>query len=142
MKKTRLGLRAFRACVGSCSALTIVALMAQAKGTVSRPRDLACGAVAALALASGFFASGEPPGRGLGFRGAKDGELRLAVLGLSARERELVLLFVRGASMKQIAIEKGLSHSTVRTTFCSAYAKLGVKGSAGLTALGALYKMV
>jgi predicted DNA-binding transcriptional regulator len=49
---------------------------------------------------------------------------------LSAREYHLIGVLARGLTYKQIALETGLTHSTVRTHLHNAYRRLGVAGGA------------
>jgi DNA-binding NarL/FixJ family response regulator len=52
---------------------------------------------------------------------------RLSGLPLTPRERELVVLLLRGDSNKQIARKLGISEQTVKNTLSHAYATLGVQ---------------
>lgn len=56
--------------------------------------------------------------------------------GLSEAERSFVLLSLAGKTQKEIAIDFGLSESTIRNTLARAYKKLGVEDKVGLAVLG------
>jgi DNA-binding CsgD family transcriptional regulator len=67
--------------------------------------------------------------------------LKLESFGLTAREREFVLEFLGGKTMKEIAIDHGVSFSTVRNALSSVYSKLELSGATELFALGARYRI-
>ncbi len=96
---------------------------------------------AVSALASGavyyLFAAAIVKGRVLSWLAVKMEVVDLAMLGLSRREREFVLERVGGKSIKQIAIERSLCQSTVRTVMSCAYEKLGLCGADELAAWAA-----
>ena len=58
--------------------------------------------------------------------------LRAAAYGLSAREREVVELVVRGASRKQMAATLYISEYTVQDHLSNAFDKVGVRGREAL----------
>lgn len=70
---------------------------------------------------------GEPGNGGL--------EARLESSGLTGREREIVLLLLKGRTYKMIAGELYLSENTVKTHLKNAYSKLGVNSKAALVRL-------
>lgn len=60
--------------------------------------------------------------------------LRLALHGLTPREREVARLLTRGATNEEIAQKLFISRYTVKDHAKAVYAKLGVTSRAGLTA--------
>jgi DNA-binding CsgD family transcriptional regulator len=140
MRKPKGRVWVFRTFVWITSSLTIVGLLAEDELDSIEPKDIACALVATVCFAEGVvepIACSKP-----NFRPAFRGEtIKLKSYGLTEREQEYVLEFLDGMSMKEIATEHCVSGSTVRTTFCSIYGKLNVKGSGKLLSLGARYKV-
>lgn len=128
----------FQCVVGIAASAAIVYLLADSRPGLLEARTIAILAVAILALAGGLAAPWAAR-RGRWPRLSARGRLDLASYALSSREQEFVREFLGGKSMKAISIDHGLSHSTVRNVFSSAYQKLGVSGNAELAALGASY---
>jgi LuxR family maltose regulon positive regulatory protein len=52
----------------------------------------------------------------------------------TSRQQELIRLAAAGKSFKEIAAYTGLSHGTVKNTFCALYKRFGVRGIRELTA--------
>jgi DNA-binding CsgD family transcriptional regulator len=130
----------FRAFSGIAAFLVIVWLLVDRGSPLFEPRTLLCTLIASISIMGALL----PPrlSRRHSSRLPAVGEgIKLEDFGLSRKEREFVLEFLRGMSMKEISIEHRLSYSTVRNTFSSAYAKLGVSKNTELIALGALYKI-
>ena len=121
----------FRSFAGIAASIAIVTLLLD--GGAARPALLIL-AYAVVAAAS-LIGSLPPP------RPARGEVLRLESFGVTSREREFVLEFLGGKSMKEIAIEYHLSFSTVRNTFSSVYEKLGISGSGELATLGVLNRL-
>ena len=95
---------AFRTFSGAAASLAIVYLLAELGQGALEAKTIACGCVAAISLASAII---EPKARR-----AEKGRLHCEDFGLTAREKEFFLAFMGGTSMKQIAIDRGLSPST------------------------------
>jgi DNA-binding CsgD family transcriptional regulator len=133
-------LRAFRIVVGVGASLAIVYLLFEEGYRLFDPRTLACAIVSVLTLVGAFLERWEDR-RGLAMPLATGESLKLDEFKLSEREREFVLECLSGKAMKEIAIDHGLSGSTVRNIFSSAYRKLGISGLKELVALGARYKI-
>jgi DNA-binding CsgD family transcriptional regulator len=122
------------------ASLAIAYLLIDGRAGLFDAKTLACATVATVS----FFSAVLRPKSGVGpnaFLARRGDTLKLASFGLTERERELVLAHLRGKSMKELAIDRGLALSTVRTAMSSAYRKLGIFGKAGLAALGAKYKI-
>jgi DNA-binding CsgD family transcriptional regulator len=90
------------------------------------------GALVPTRAARGLFPSPRPSGLET---------FRLEAFGVTPGERKYVLELLGGKTMKAIALEHGVSHSTVRNALSSVYEKLGISGSAELLALGAYYRV-
>ena len=129
----------FRAFTGVAASTAIVCLLFEEGFETFEPITLAYCLAAVLSLAGALIparpaAEARPlPARGEPFR--------LESFGITAREREFVLEFLDGKSMKEIAFEHAISHSTVRNAFSSVYVKLRLSGVAELFALGAYYRI-
>jgi DNA-binding CsgD family transcriptional regulator len=121
----------FRSFAGIAASIAIACLLLE--GGAARPAPMLL--AYALAAVASFIGSFPPP------RLARGEVLRLESFGVTRREREFVLEFLGGKSMKEISVENRLSFSTVRNTFSSVYEKLGISGSGELTALGLLNKL-
>lgn len=70
-----------------------------------------------------------------------EGELLLVSYGLGPRHIEFVHEYLAGTSMKEIALKRGLSHSTIRNEFSAIYKKLGIAGAPELLVLGATHRV-
>lgn len=90
------------------------------------------------AIGSAFLAVGATKGRCRGRREVFDLEKR----GLTAREAEFTRLLLAGKTMKEIALDSGVTSSTVRNAMSSVYAKLGISGLGELHEIGATYTVV
>jgi DNA-binding CsgD family transcriptional regulator len=121
----------FRSFAGIAASVAIVCLLLD--GGSARPAPLIL--AYAVAAAASFIGSIPPS------RPARGEVLRLESFGVTVREREFVLEFLGGKSMKEISIENRLSFSTVRNAFSSVYEKLGISGSGELTVLGLLNRL-
>lgn len=126
---------------GFASTAAIVALLIDAHAVLSWPRHVGSLLVAVITLAVSLAL-------GVGVLRGRESESIAAFAPdsfdlscLSDRERELVLEFLGGASMKEIAVVYGISYSTVRNTFSAVYRKLNVSGSSELFALGSRYRV-
>jgi len=89
---------------GIAAFVAIIALLAESDSDILDLRTLGFGAIAVASLASGFV-------RGPGVRGRRrgpspGGRLWIEKSALSAREKELVLECLDGASMKAIAMDQ------------------------------------
>ena len=115
----------------------IVALLVQDETDLLAPKALLCGAIACVA----FISTIRQVCLFHRIRDDREATIRLENFGLTPRERETVLEFMAGKSMKEIAIDRGLPYSTVRNDFSAVYRKLGIRGSAQLISLGIRYKI-
>jgi DNA-binding CsgD family transcriptional regulator len=127
MKKPHGNLEALRPLAGVAASLSIVRLLLGAEAEIHELEIVAHSVIAALVLSSALV----PRRRRHGER------LNLARFHLTARELEFMRAFLDGKPMKEIAMDHGVSPSTVRNAFSSIYEKLGISGSAELYALGA-----
>jgi len=141
MQKKTSKVPVFRAFAGIAASTAIVCLLFEEGVDTVEPRIITYALVAALSLITALIPAQAAPGFIAHPRPSKDGRLRLERFGLTRREREFVLEFLAGASMKEMSIEHHLSYSTVRNAFSSVYEKLGLSGSAELFALGAYYEI-
>jgi DNA-binding CsgD family transcriptional regulator len=126
MKKPKGNLEAFRPVVGVAASLSIVRLLLGAEAEIQELEIVAHGVIAALVLSSALVP------RRMRYRE----RLNLARFHLTARELEFMRTFLDGKPMKEIAMDHGVSPSTVRNAFSSIYGKLGISGSAELYAFG------
>jgi DNA-binding CsgD family transcriptional regulator len=62
--------------------------------------------------------------------------------GLTPREAQFTRLVLAGKTMKEIAIDCGVTSSTVRNAMSSVYGKLGISGERELVEIGATYTVV
>ncbi|WP_154664526.1 helix-turn-helix transcriptional regulator [Gemmobacter nectariphilus] len=62
-------------------------------------------------------------------------ETRLARWNLTAAERDLAFLSLRGAGLEEIAVHRGVAPGTVRAQFTRIYAKAGVSNRSQLAAV-------
>lgn len=115
------------------------AAFAQAMWAGQAPQDVHLESAVLRALAQGR--AWPLPGRGLTLHAVAQGSgwlLRLQAAGvgdrLSAREREIALLYAHGESHQAIASRLSLAPSTVRNHLSNIYAKLEVHHRAGLIA--------
>jgi DNA-binding NarL/FixJ family response regulator len=141
MRNTMSKVPVFRAFAGIAASTAIVSLLLEEGFEAFEPITLAYALVAALSLAGAFIPTRAAPRTRARPRPSRGESLRLESFGITPRERELVLEFLDGKSMKEIALEHGISHSTVRNVFSSVYEKLGLSGSTELFALGAYYQI-
>lgn len=140
MRKAALTLSVLTVLIPMAASLVIAYLLLDGEAGLFDAKTLVCATVATLS----FFSAVIRPKLVVGPSAflARDGDtLKLASFGLTEREQELVLAHLRGKSMKELALDRGLALSTVRTAMSSAYRKLGIFGKAGLAALGAKYKV-
>jgi DNA-binding CsgD family transcriptional regulator len=86
--------------------------------------------VVVAALARGRFCAALAP---------KKRVLRLSDFKLTAREHRVIKLRVSGMSVKEIAHEIGIAHSTVRNALSTSYKKLGLECGEELLAMGERY---
>lgn len=68
--------------------------------------------------------------------------LDLRAMGLSQTERLYIAALGNGRSFKEVALERGISESTIRNSLARAYKKLGVKNRAELTTLISQYTIL
>lgn len=73
------------------------------------------------------------------FAGPRGEKLSLESLDITRKEREYALDYIAGKQIKEIAIDHGVSASTVRTALSLVYKKLGISSGAELKVLGAYY---
>jgi len=131
MRKIARSRPGFRPIAGITASIAIVSLLFDGGAARPVPLILAYAVVAAASLLGSFPRP----------RSARGEVLRLESFGVTEREREFVLEFLGGKSMKEISIENDLSFSTVRNTFSSVYEKLGISGSGELAVLGVLNRL-
>jgi DNA-binding NarL/FixJ family response regulator len=128
------------ACASVVVALAMIPLIFSDGHPLLSMHNLACLALVAASVAGAISRlRADSDRRRRAIAGLKT--LSLLDRGLTCREREIVLDFLAGKSMKAISIERRISNSTVRNTLSSVYKKLSVSGSAELYALGARYRV-
>ena len=140
MRKGAVGESATRGLIGITASIAIADLLIESGTSLLDPKTLACTAIATASLANALIhpRAGQGPSA---FRAASGDTLKLAGFGLTLREQELVLGYLSGKRMKVLSRDYKLAPSTVRNALSSAYKKLGISGSAALSALGAKYKI-
>jgi DNA-binding CsgD family transcriptional regulator len=131
MKKNMSTVAVFRAIAAFAASGAIVCLIAQEDSDAFEPATIPCAIAAILSLASAFTRP----------RPAHGEKLSLESFGLTRKEKAYVLEYLAGKQIKEIAIDNGVSASTVRTALSLAYRKLKLSGSAELFALGAYYRI-
>ena len=131
----------FRAFAGIAASAAIVCLLVRAGLDKLGPLSLICTLIATLSLVSALFPTSAARVPLTQLVPARCETLRLESFGITPREREFVLEYLAGKTMKEIAHDHGVSDSTVRNAFSSVYVKLGLSGGAQLSVLGACYKI-
>jgi DNA-binding CsgD family transcriptional regulator len=126
----------FRAIAGIAAATAIVFLLVEEDFDAFEPATIANALAALLVLASVLVPT--PPAGGP-FSMPRGEVLRLESFGLTRREREYALDYIAGKQIKEIACDRGVGASTVRTALSLAYKKLGISSGAELRVLGAYY---
>lgn len=141
MKTNMSTVPVFRAVAGIAASTAIVCLLVEDGSDAFGPETIACAFAALLSLAGAFVPAPSARGPFAGPRPSGGEVLSLESFGLTRKEQEYALEYLGGKHMKEIALEQGVSSSTVRNTLCSVYKKLRISGSAELLALGACYKI-
>ena len=121
----------FRSAVGLAASAAVAGLLVD-WGEAERPAVVVvlCAAAGAAQLLSSIVLFARP----------RNEVLHLERFGVTAREKEFVLEFLGGKSMKEISVDQGVAFSTVRNAFSSVYCKLKLSGGeAELLALGMRY---